>query len=743
VIPLSIEEPATRLVSIIDRVGECSIANTSSVDLRSLGTHDVMDLVHVRSQWVDPLPSIGDSPSLVVFTSGSTGVPKGVIRTGWQDDVAVLRVRNDYPDQFRSAIFAPLNWVGGLNVLRSRLSDGYLLIVDPRSSFPHDLVELLRHEQIEALHLTPSLAESLNQSLGGAVGVESVNRVRYLGEEIRWSAIRAARALGGRDTLVLATYAASESLGTIGRSEIAADEMLGDGRVPIRELAGDFVQLETIDESQPELFEISVHRWVSRGYWGDPFNTQRVFGLDTNGDPVYRSGDLFERNTHGELVFAGRRDDVIKIAGKLVNPSETTAALMAFPGVRQAVVLPRALPSGRKQLTAHLEVSPDVDPDGVRRRLADQLPAHLIPAVLVRHDQLPLANGGKVDRQRLLGEPLVQWRTSPRVEPRNDLERFVLIEVTRMLGLPDLGVDDDLWTFGLDSLGAIELSETLSRAMASNLSVNDFIGASTVGAISKRIAESRPSKPSNVVTLVESESKPTVFIMTGAGGPALQYRAVAQGLTTGAGVVGLEQWGLMQNCRPDRSVTAAAKRNVQTVIDVAGSGSLVLIGHSWGGLVAHEMAIRLSDLGRTVYLVLLDTGRQRSGKRNHKLPLVLRALGQSSPQKIESLHRSRLYWIVRPRLSWVLRDDKFRQFFWIGVRSAKRHRAGVFTGRVLLIQAEGSSVGLHWRDQPQLQVERTHGNHVSMCHAPHVQGLVDIVNTFVTSCLADGSIARG
>jgi thioesterase domain-containing protein/aryl carrier-like protein len=686
---------------------------------------------------------VADSPSLVIFTSGSTGVPKGVIRTGWQDDVGALRVRNDYPDQFRSAMFAPLNWIGGLNVLRGRLSDGYLLIVDPRSSSAHDLVELLRHERIEALHLTPSLAESLNQSLGGASRVESVNRVRYLGEEIRWTAVRAARALGGRDTLVLATYAASETLGTIGRSEIAADEVLGDGRVPIRELAGDYVQLEPIDESQPKLLEISVHRWVSQGYWGDPFNTQRVFGLDTDGDPVYRSGDLFERNSHGELVFAGRRDDVIKIAGKLANPSETTAALMAFPGVRQAIVLPRTLPSGRKQLTAHVEVSPEVDPDGVRRKLADELPAHLIPAVLVRHDRLPLASAGKVDRQRLLSEPLVQWRASPRVEPRNDLELFVLIEVTRMLGLPDLGVDDDLWTFGLDSLGAIELSETLSRAMASNLTVNDFIGASTVAAISKRIAESRPSKPSNMVTLVESESEPSVFIMTGAGSPALRYRELAHGVGKDAGVVGFEQWGLLQRTRPDRSVGAAAKRNVRHIVDVAGDGPLVLIGHSWGGHVAHEMAVQLTETGREVLLVILDSGRSQRGKWNHNLPAVLQSADSNWLQRHKTIARWRLYWILRPRLSWLMRDDRFQRFFWRGISTARRHRTGVFRGPMLVVQAETSTVGEAWLDQPGVRIATTTGDHLSMCHAPHVQGLADIVNTFITSYLADGSAARG
>jgi thioesterase domain-containing protein len=165
--------------------------------------------------------------------------------------------------------------------------------------------------------------------------------------------------------------------------------------------------------------------------------------------------------------------------------------------------------------------------------------------------------------------------------------------------------------------------------MASDLTVNDFIGASTVAAISKRIAESRPSKASNVVTLVESESKPTVFIMTGAGSPALRYRELAHGVGKNSGVVGFKQWGLLQRKRPDRSIVAAAKRNVRHIIDVAGEGPLVLIGHSWGGLVAQDMAVRFEELGREVLLILLDSGRPQGRVIDHYLPLVLQARDQN------------------------------------------------------------------------------------------------------------------
>jgi hypothetical protein len=88
-----------------------------------------------------------------------------------------------------------------------------------------------------------------------------------------------------------------------------------------------------------------------------------------------------------------------------------------------------------------------------------------------------------------------------------------------------------------------------------------------------------------------------------------------------------------------------------------------------------------------------------------------------------------------------MRDDRFQRFFWRGLRTARRHRVGVFRGPMLVVQAETSTVGEAWIDQPGVRIATTNGDHLSMCHAPHVHGLTDIVNSFVTSYLADGSVA--
>jgi pimeloyl-ACP methyl ester carboxylesterase len=248
---------------------------------------------------------------------------------------------------------------------------------------------------------------------------------------------------------------------------------------------------------------------------------------------------------------------------------------------------------------------------------------------------------------------------------------------------------------------------------------------------------------SHAVTLVESENKPKIFIITGAGTPALNYCEIARGVANGAGVICFEQWGLFQSARPDISVIAAANRNIEYLNDIVGEGPLVLIGHSWGGLVAQEMAIRMAEYRRRVVLVLLDTHRPNVKIGDgHFLSVLLAAKDRTWSQRSRLL-ALRWYRIIRPRLSWLMRDDRFMRLLLCGVRSARNHRASVFSGPTLVIQAAKSRVGENWTDHPLLRIETSQGDHTSMCHAPHVHGLADIVNTFITSCLAEGSVARG
>lgn len=738
--PLSASEPEARLMAIVDRVGECTIAHATSERISHLGSRSVIDVTSVASEWIEPIASPADAPSMVIFTSGSTGAPKGVVRTGWQDDAGCLRVRQDYLECSRSAMFTPMNWLGGLNAFRSGLGNAFSCMLDPSAMSATDLVALLRDQRIEVIHLTPSLAETLSQSLSGDRGIDTLKKVRFLGEESRVASIEAARALGGRRVSVLATYAASEALGTVARLEFGPDDPLGSGRLPLGRFAGDYVEAVPLDDDS-DLRELVVHKWVSRGYWDDVGNVADAFGVDAHGDPIWRSGDLVDVDADGLLRFVGRSDDVVKIAGKLVSPSETSSVLGECPGVRKAFVVARTLPSGKKQLIAHVEADATVDPGPIRARLVELLPEHLVPAVIVRHDTLPMTERGKVDRQQLQSLPVVAWRTDQPRQPRSHMERIVLREASIVLGVDGLGIHDDLWRFGLDSLGAIELSEVLARHLSTSLGVNDFVGATTPAEVAALLSKNEVKRASYIVDLGTSCDGPEVFIFTGGGSPVLAVRHLAARLVQNWHVYGVEQYGLQQHARPDRSVRAAARRSVADIQKIQPVGPYSLMGHSWGGLVAHEAAVILRHQGHEVAVVVLDAMNSAAALSADEKKAILESQGVppwliAGPLTWGGRGRRMLgRTVVRVRRFTVHRDRYWR-FLRIAIRAGRRHTPRSFDGPMLVVDAAGSAASATWDGQPHLRTVRVPGSHMSIVQPPHVALLADEVHTFLSQSRA-------
>ena len=739
-IPLNANETPSRLSAIVARIGECTVVDATGGSLGSLWPRSSIDISNVAPAWIDPVAVPGVADSLVVFTSGSTGEPKGVVQTGWQDDVATFRRGDSFACLSRSAILSPLNWLGGLGGLRAALSDGYILYVDPLSMPPRDLVGLLNEQRIDVFHCSPSLIETVGHSLDGKHRIDSLILARMFGEPLRRKSVEAAQKIGGLRTKVMGTYGSSEVLGPITQITIEPDVALSTDKLPMGPQGADFVRFEPFDSDDSGVSEIVVHKWVSERYWNDPVTTARVFGIDDEGNPFYRTGDLVEVDTEGNIWYVGRADDVIKISGTLVNPSEAAKVLTECDGVRRAVVLPRTLSSGRKSLVAHVAADAAVDPDTLRSALAERLPSHLVPAVIMRHDELPLLPGGKVDRQQLLNQPVKAWRNQPVVEPRDGVESVVVREAALLLGLESLSAEDDLWSMGLDSLGAIELCETLAQALNPGLTVNDFIGAATPAAIARRLAHSSRVERSHIVQLVEGDD-PHVFIVAGGGAPALSYRQLARRIGNG-GVIAYEQWGLMQRHRPDRSVRASAKRNLDHIRDVCTSRRPVLIGHSWGGLVAHEMATQLRRDGLDPVLVLLDSGRTSQVGIHLDRPSELKIRVRPWPLYVARLFYWRFHRFLAPIWQRRRSDRRYLRLFRHAVRVAQRHDVGLFGGPTLLVSALESPVGNSWTLEPDLRVVSVSGDHNSILQPPHVEEVARHIMSFISEYSAAPTASR-
>jgi acyl-coenzyme A synthetase/AMP-(fatty) acid ligase/acyl carrier protein len=233
---------------------------------------------------------------------------------------------------------------------------------------------------------------------------------------------------------------------------------------------------------------------VARGYLGHPALTAERFVPDPFGEPgarLFRTGDRVRRGEGGALEFVGRLDGQVKIRGFRIEPGEVEAALRAHAQVGDAAVAAVEDARGEKRLVAYVVGRDGVRPGAavLRRDLERRLPYFMVPTLCVLLDALPLSPNGKVDRRALPPPPARPADfEAPPVAPRTDVEAAVAAIWAEVLGLPEVGVDDDLFTLGAHSLAMTQVASRLRARLGVVLPLRELFGAPTVAALTGRYA---------------------------------------------------------------------------------------------------------------------------------------------------------------------------------------------------------------------------------------------------------------
>nr|QEO73883.1 AMP-dependent synthetase and ligase [uncultured bacterium] len=229
---------------------------------------------------------------------------------------------------------------------------------------------------------------------------------------------------------------------------------------------------------------------VARGYLNRPGLTAARFVADPftdDGARMYQTGDVVRRLADGTLEYLGRADDQVKVRGFRIEPGEIETVLTSHPSVGTAVVVARS-DEGRKQLVAYVvPAQDDVDPVELRSVTASSLPDYMVPAAFVPIDRLPLNSNGKLDR-RALPEP--RWPVNAeRVAPRTDTEKVVSDIWVAVLGLDSIGVDDNFFDLGGDSIQSVLISAKTNAAFDVAITPRDVMTARTVEALAQTVEE--------------------------------------------------------------------------------------------------------------------------------------------------------------------------------------------------------------------------------------------------------------
>jgi amino acid adenylation domain-containing protein/non-ribosomal peptide synthase protein (TIGR01720 family) len=473
-LPVDPELPAERRARMVDDSGAVLVID-SPVDCA--GFPDTNPGVPVRP----------DHAAYVIYTSGSTGRPKGVVV---EHRHLVNLFANHHADfggePLRvgvTAVFSfDTSWEGPL-----LMADGHELhVVDDSVRLdPEALVRYVREHRIDFLDLTPSYLRQLLPA-GLLVGDHSP-KILMLGGEALGEALW--RELAAEPTATYNFYGPTETTVDATSCLVTGDRPV-IGR-PLRNQSGYVLDdlLQPVPIGVPgELFVGGAQ--VTRGYLGRPGLTADRFPADPFGEPgsrMYRTGDRVRWLADGTLEYLGRADEQVKIRGFRIEPGEVVAALQSHPDIIEATVVARD-----QRLVGYLVTTAPVLHSDLRDLLRRTLPDYMVPSAFVELDRIPLTSNGKVDH-RALPAPEIRAEAAF-VAARTPVEQELARIWAEVLGVPRVGVDDNFFGLGGDSILSIQV---VSRARQAGLRLTsrDVFRHQTIGELAIGVGQDSVAEP--------------------------------------------------------------------------------------------------------------------------------------------------------------------------------------------------------------------------------------------------------
>ncbi|WP_421556617.1 non-ribosomal peptide synthase/polyketide synthase [Pseudomonas kitaguniensis] len=500
-LPLDPELPAARLAFLIaDADAQVTLTQAQWLSHLPVG----------HTAWtLDTLPAAENSPALdvhatdlayVLYTSGSTGQPKGVMnehgalmnRLHWMQDAFPIgpndRVLQKTPYSFDVSVwefFWPL--ITGATLVVAR-PDGH--------RDPAYLSQLIQQEQITTLHFVPSMLRAFVEEPSLA-DCRSLRQVFASGEALPVDLVQ--RFMSQHPAALVNLYGPTEAAIDVSVWRCSVTDSVVPIGKPIANL-----RLYILDDAQQPLPIGSIGELyiggvgVARGYLKrDELSAERF--LMVNGERLYRTGDRCRFLADGNIDYLGRLDHQVKLRGQRIELGEIDAALLAQPSVRDAatVLLDQRLVSFW---------SGDADEASLRAALGNQLPTHMLPSLLVQLDHLPLNSNGKLDRKALAAINLPDApREQPHRAPQNATQTLLCELFSEVLECPLPGIDDNFFQLGGHSLLATRLVARVRERLNVSLPLALLFAQPTVAALAAHLRDALPGE------LITAQPRPAVL----------------------------------------------------------------------------------------------------------------------------------------------------------------------------------------------------------------------------------------
>lgn len=737
--------------------------------------------INVAAAIVDEFPSVASArdASHLFYTSGSAGTPKGVLvcHRGITRLAYSGLIEFTESDSFLQS--APISFDAAiLEIWMPLLHGGRIVLTGEEGASLSRIARTVKEENVSCLWLTAGLFQAMVDE-----HLEDLMGLRYLlagGDVLSPPHVRKAfevltttKLVNGYGPTENTTFTCCHTITRkdldrptipIGRpirntSVVILDERLRPVPVGIPgELVtgGDGLAVAYLD--RPELTSES-------------FITLEAIGR------VYRTGDRCRWLSDGCIEFIGRRDDQVKIRGFRIELGEVELVIASHPAVRQCKLEVRGETADDKRIFAWVVAKDDrLSLGSLKAFLVERLPAHMRPDVITLLADLPLSTNGKIDT-RSLPEPSLDHSSTESFtseKPSGETEKRLAVLWHDLLGITGIGRDDDFFAIGGHSLMALRLFSRINREFGHVLPLSSLISHSNIRSLAALIESKALDVPAagsdpihqkcRFVALSKSESGTPLICIHGGDGGVIFYRGLAN-LLPNFRLHAIESLALSSSTaiKPS-SIEDTAAAYIGHLLANHPKGPFRLVGYSFGGVVAHEMACLLEECGHQVeFLGLFDTHNpaadhrvyslsERLGffwKQNRGIPLPTRVV-RLVKRVIEGLATNhRVHTEIRKAAaigSAIAHDDLRRvQVHEENRRAMKAYRPRQFPGRVTLFKAITTSDKIQWPDDfgwgpfasKGLEIIPVPGRHLTLFEEPNLETLASTLESALRECHRD------
>ncbi|MGF0004878.1 non-ribosomal peptide synthetase [Bacillus altitudinis] len=690
-VPIDPDYPESRIQYMLKDSGATHLLTHSSFisQTRSLafdGTYlfaDDQEILLMSSENL-PLEAGLDDTAYIMYTSGTTGQPKGIMTT--HSNIARVVKNTNYLTILETDTLLSLSnsvFDGFTFDVYGALLNGAKLVLPQKETILDmgKLTELIKGEHISVMFVPTALFHLLVDE--GTDWMRGVRKVLFGGERASVQHVRKAFDVMGKGRL-LNVYGPTES--TVFATYYPIDEAipLESHSIPIGKplnQTGAYI-LSEHRQLQPigMVGELCLSgKGLAKGYLNRPDLTKQVFIPHpfASGERLYRTGDLAYFREDGLIEYAGRVDDQVKIRGHRIELTEIEANLLMHPGVKQAVLLADHDETNHTRLLAYITCDDAWKGklDDIKSRLKERLPAYMLPHELIELENLPLTPNGKVDKRQLPKPEAPQGNRRVKL-PANEVEQKLLVMWREVLEREDISTDDHFFELGGHSLKAMSLLSKVSKEFEVQVPIHLLFETPTIEALSHYI-QHQDGETAGYLVFNESQTS-TVFALPPLPGYGFIYQEAAKTLDD----VRLIAFDFIET-------NNRMAQYVQHIQHLQPKGPLTLMGYSGGCYLAFELVQALEQGGRTVEKVIMIDSYKKIGESDLE--------GRSIDDDIEAIvHQTKQSELAQGEIVQEALAQKTRAYYETFVKGVNQ---GKIQADITFIQSEEQIAIPDWMEE--------------------------------------------